>query len=658
MATLESNPAGTDVRARGRASGGRLTSPADVATFVLVAAGVVLYSLRGGSYDLVVRQELGLAIWWILALGFATGLLPRSRLSPVAVVAVGAFALLSGLFALALTYTQSDERTVNELARLLHHAGLVVLVIAVLDKRSWRVAAAGLAAGGVAVCVLALASRLWPGPFPIDAVNRQFPGNRLNYPFGYWNAIAAFSVMTTTLALGFSAHARHAAVRALALAPVPLIVGVNYLTYSRGGVVALAVGLVVLVASASHRGLIALHVLVAGATSAVVIAVIRSQDEIANNTGTTGAGVVALACLAAAAVCAAIALGTAAGRLDGRMRLPPRIARIGVGVGLVAVLAAGVVAGPDLADRAIDGLRAPPALTGSSDPAARLTNLSTGRYEHWAVALDTFSEQPFHGIGPGTFEFAWNRSDRYTGFVRDAHSLYFEALAEEGWIGFLGILLVIGAILVGALVARIRLRPDPATAGLAGGLLTAFVVFAVYAGYDWMWESTAVAAFGLAAGAVLLAAGSRARLRAVPVAARAALTVIALLVALVEVPGLAATSEIRGSQKAVRDGDLEAAFNHAEDAVTSSPWAASPYVQRGLVLERSGELPAAERDIQRAWKREPTNYRHPLLLARIDALSDRPQAALRAFRAAKRLAPRKAVLGGSAAPQSGQPDEP
>ena len=38
------------------------------------------YALRGGSYDLVVRQEEGLAVWWLIAVGFVVGLMPLTRL--------------------------------------------------------------------------------------------------------------------------------------------------------------------------------------------------------------------------------------------------------------------------------------------------------------------------------------------------------------------------------------------------------------------------------------------------------------------------------------------------------------------------------------------------------------------------------------------------
>src|SRR4051794_36013759 len=58
---------------------GRLPDIEAAAAFALAASGVALYALRRGSYDLVLRQEFGFAVWWILALGLVTGVLPRAR---------------------------------------------------------------------------------------------------------------------------------------------------------------------------------------------------------------------------------------------------------------------------------------------------------------------------------------------------------------------------------------------------------------------------------------------------------------------------------------------------------------------------------------------------------------------------------------------------
>ena len=213
-----------------------------------------------------------------------------------------------------------------------------------------------------------------------------------------------------------------------------------------------------------------------------------------------------------------------------------------------------------------------------------------------------------------------------------------------------GLLFLGGLLLVGARL-RVRARRDPTDAGYLGALLACFVVYLAYAGYDWMWELTAVSVFGLVAASIAIGSAGSVRVGA-PRLARALGTV----------PGRA-DRRAHPAARAGRDGQdqiepaggprrrlRQAALTDAEDAVASAPWAASPYVHRGLLLERAGRLTDARADILRAIEREPTNYRHPLLLARIEALRGRVRAALAAFRSARRLAPRKVIEEGGARP--------
>src|SRR5215212_7178991 len=81
----------------------------------LVFAGtvglVLLYALRGATYDVVPRGESAMVVWWVLGLAFASGRLPRARASWSARVAVAGFALVAGWTLLAFGWTASDERT-------------------------------------------------------------------------------------------------------------------------------------------------------------------------------------------------------------------------------------------------------------------------------------------------------------------------------------------------------------------------------------------------------------------------------------------------------------------------------------------------------------------------------------------------------------------
>jgi tetratricopeptide (TPR) repeat protein len=113
----------------------------------------------------------------------------------------------------------------------------------------------------------------------------------------------------------------------------------------------------------------------------------------------------------------------------------------------------------------------------------------------------------------------------------------------------------------------------------------------------------------------------------------------------VQLPGLASVLDTRSSQDAFKNGDTSTALAKATDAIAAEPWAASPYAQRALVEEAQGHLPAARTDLLRAERREPTNYQHPLVLARIDAELGNAEAALADVRLAKRLRPKSPFVG-------------
>jgi O-antigen ligase len=609
-----------------------------VVAFAVPATLLVYYGLRGGSYDVVPRQEEALAIWWILGLAFAFGLLPRARPPKGVLVPLAAILLLALWTVISLSWTQSDELTFAETARFLHYAGLLLLVWAAIDSRSWRAAAAGLLAGAVVICAVGLASRLWPSAFPTDYVVTAYRVNRLSYPFNYWNAVGAFAVMSTGMAIMWSAHARPLWLRSAALACVPVCAAAGYLTYSRAAVIGAALAAVLILLLSRNRWVAAVHLLGGAAGSALPILAIRSHHQIADATGNAGAGVVLLALIAGCVIAAAFPFATSFLRGDERWRVAPRIARIAVVLLVIAVPAAGHAE----ISKGWHQFRTHPSAPPSADPAARLSNLNGNRYFIWRSAYRAFKHEPIKGTGAGTFGFWWSNTGGDE-FLKDAHSLYFEEFAEQGLFGGILILVFVVGLAVVGLLARWRLPSEDV--GIHGALLVAFFVYLFHAGVDWMWESTTVTVLGLVAVAVAGAAVSRPAERTARVPVRVAVVALAVVAFLVQLPGLASVLDTRSSQDAFKNGDTSTALAKATDAIAAEPWAASPYAQRALVEEAQGHLLAARTDLLRAERREPTNYQHPLVLARIDAELGNADAALADVRQAKRLRPKSPFVG-------------
>jgi hypothetical protein len=603
---------------------------------------VLLFALRGnGSYDLVVRQEYGLAIWWIIAVGVGIGLLPRARLAAPTLVLLGALLAYALWTALSLTWTESSERTFTELARALDYLGIVLLLGLVLERRTWRSAAAGLGAGALIVCLLALASRLAPSAFPIDWAARSFRADRLDYPFGYWNTVGAWGAMSAGLALAWSAHESSRTWRALSLSLVPVACLVAYLTYSRTAVGSVALALVLVLALSRNRGTAVVHAAIAALGTGLAILAVRGAPQIARATGTSGAGKVLGALVFAGVLCAAAALFTAVLQTDD-WRLSRRIGRpVAVAAAVVAILAAAIY-GPHLVSRAWDSFRNTGTTNAGAATTSRLTNLSGTRYDLWKVALDGFNAHPTSGTGAGSYQFLWDRRQPDVESVRNAHSLWLENMAELGIPGLVLIVVLSASALGVALLAR-RRSNRRVTAGASTALVCVFAVYLLSASVDWMWQSTAITVLALA-GVAVVAARLSGDHRAWRWPIRTGITVLALVAGLVQLPGLISSLEIGRSQGAERDGQPAQALAWANHAVGSEPWSATAYEQRALVFESDGRLGPAAADERQAISHEPTNYVHWLLMSRIDAERGRYAVALTDYQRASHLGRRATVF--------------
>lgn len=614
------------------------------ATVFAVAAGIVLLlAFDDGGYDLVTRHYLGIAVWAAIALGVAFSVLPRAAPHPAAWVALASMAGLAAYTALALAWTESEERTYAELGRVLQYTGILLLAYLSLNRHTWRAAAAGLAAAALIVPVFSITARLAPDLIT-DETAQLFSTDRLSYPLGYWNGVAAWGAVAIATGLVWSAHARTTAVRALALVAVPVAALSVYLTYSRAGVIAVVIAVLAAVAFSRNRWTVGGNAAVAALCSTVVVLIAHSQSEIAEATGGGGAGLVLLSLIAAGAACAIAAAGTRAAGMDG-IGLERTTAILALTFGFVIVVSAiAPIAHSQIGDAWEEFRNEPAVAVADEDPTSRLGTFGGTRYDAWSAAVEAFETDPARGIGPGTYEFFWARSGEDPQFFRDAHSLYLEQLAELGIPGLVLILLVLAALLAAALVAR-RSLERRAEIGAGGAAIAAFAVFLFFAGVDWLWELSAVTVLALGGIAVAGTAASR-RWGPLPLSTRSrvAIVITAVVAIGIQVPPLVSTERYRAAATEQRSGSLDRAKELADEAVRAEPWAASPYAQRALVLLEQGEFEAARSDLEEAVEREPTNWRHRFLLARVEAEAGKLSSLQQQLDEVERLAPNSVYL--------------
>jgi hypothetical protein len=630
----------------------------------LAVAGVTfLLGFNDGTYQLTDRSAVAIAAWWAIAIGIVLKAWPRRRPSPATLISIGALAAFALLTLLSTSWAASDEKAFLEFTRVLMYLGVLVLVAFTVTRRTAASVADGVAAGIVAVTLLALASRLFFGDVGPGAPPSFFPvRSRLHYPVNYWNGLAILAGLAFPLLLRAAVAQRPPLLRALALVPVPAMAAAIYLTSSRGGYATAAVGVIVFCALTSRRLSAVVATGIAGAGGVLAIKGMLARDALVN--GPLGSAQASSEGESAAVLIVLLGLSCAAlywawcRYADWEPRLKLSLpAKAGIAVAAIAVFAVAVAAfqpvdkfetfkkpsGPDV------GL-----VEGDFTRSHLISSTGSGRWQLWTAAEDEWETKPVFGRGAGSYQSWWGEHASLPLFVRDAHSLWLETLAELGIAGFLLLTLAIGAGFVAAL-ARLR-RPGsdrPLIAAMAG-VLAAFVVAA---GIDWMWELSIVGLVALVALGILVgrataaepgsAAGSRqsevgSRQSAVgkPLTARALRTAgvaVALAAILCAAVPMLSQDRLDESQARAARGDVSGSVEAADDARSVQPWAASPYLQLALLEEQRGHLGEANRRVREALEHDRSDWSIWLVAARVQTKAGFIGKGRRSLRQAERL---------------------
>jgi Flp pilus assembly protein TadD len=107
---------------------------------------------------------------------------------------------------------------------------------------------------------------------------------------------------------------------------------------------------------------------------------------------------------------------------------------------------------------------------------------------------------------------------------------------------------------------------------------------------------------------------------------------------------LSSTIAVRSSQSAAAAGRFSAALSDAATAQRLEPGAASPRLQRALVLEQIGDIPGASEAIAEAAAREPTNWQIWMVASRIATEAGNAKLALAYYNRARSLNPTSPIF--------------
>jgi Flp pilus assembly protein TadD len=614
-----------------------------------VAIALVVVALDGGSYGLVERHSLAVVVWWTLFFALALGLLPRRRVDRRLVAPVLLVAALATLTLVSAAWAPSVDAALLEFDRVLLFLGVLLLVGLGCTAADVPRVVEGLSIGIVGVAGAALLSRFVPSMVDGDPIAAYLPSaaNRLAYPLGYWNGLAVLAALGMPLLLRTAIDGSRLG-RGAAFAAFPALGAVTFLTSSRTGVAAALLGIVVFVVVADRRSTAGVAGAAGVAAATAGAATLRLWPDVVDGPFTRVAWEPLLALVAVSAACgsAAVVAMKVAERVDERSRL---VGRAAVAAAIASVLVLLTIV--DVGARVRAFTEPPPSGTTPTAITDHLTGSGgSGRWQLWSAAVSEFRADPAAGGGAGSFEPWWLAHGSLAVPVATAHSLYFEALAE---LGVAGLLVVLAAL--GVLVALAATAPRTASSAAVTGAL---VSFSFAAGVDWVWDLPAVALVAAAVGGLatsLRAEAAREVARPVLRAASAAACACAL-VALV-LP-LLAELELESSRSAARSGDLAAALDDARRARDLQPWAAAPHLQLGLVHEAAGQLVAARGSVDRALRRDASDWRSWLVAARLETKQGALSDARRSLCRAAELNPRSPLLSQAAGKHAVACDRP
>lgn len=417
----------------------------------------------------------------------------RVRRSRPAMVALILFALYVAWSYLSISWASSPGVALTGSNRALLY--LAVFTLAVLLP--WTPEAALIAlltfAIGVGVVAIVLVTRLASADHVLGLLNSE----RIASPTGYYNATAALFTIDALVSIGLACRRElPGLLRGLLLTFAAASLQLAVAGQSRGWLFTLPiVALITIICVNDRLRYAAAAVLPVVAALIPVRGLLKIYDDAFSpslNSAASHAGQESLLLLAGVFV-----LGTLLAWTDryapvprpgvrGRRILGTVAATIAVAGGCAGLVAVSHGRPFHFISSQWSGFSHPQ----QSDTSSHFSDVGSGRYDYWRVALDAFVAHPIGGLGQDNFADYYITRRHTTEEPVWTHSLELRLLAHTGIVGFA----LFAGFIVFALIAaaRSRRRGPPLTRAIAGVALLPLVVWVVHGSVDWFWEIPAL----------------------------------------------------------------------------------------------------------------------------------------------------------------------
>ena len=557
-----------------------------------------------------------------------------------ALIGLGLLVLFAAWSGISIGWSIAPDLSWVQLNRWAAYALVVALALVLgssLRRAPERTAIAFLIVA-TAVAAYALGGKVVPWlsiPGLID-LDQTADFSRLRAPLGYWNALGLVCVLAGPIAVRTAADSEASArLRTFSLVSLVILLVTLGLTYSRGGILALLVALVALVAIGPDRLRLALYtaVGVAAAVPAYIVAVVRDDlttDAVAL-VERSDDGLILLAALGAG-IAFAIVAGRRLRESDDRLenapltRTPMNARRAIAATGIALLVAIGALA---VSERGVTGTIehqwddfTSVKQDDQSDPGRVLRSNSGNRWVWWREAAGAFSDEPLQGWGAGSFPLVHRRYRENDLPVRQAHSVPLQFLAETGLVG--GLLALGGLGLLGWAAAARFGQSLGRERRYVSALLCASLAWGIHMWFDWDSDIPGVTLPLLIFLGVLAARppGAPDAVEAVPApedvrapagprgaALLAGALILAALATSAYLPWLADDKAAEATLLSAVESDeaLKEAAKRADEAMQLNPLSIDPVAAGIAIAQRRGRYEEVADFVEEAVERQPEN---------------------------------------------------
>lgn len=484
------------------------TSPARnhapaVITVLLLALIEVIAIFYSGGYYISAMTFCVIAIWMILIILVITGgenvQPPTSKISVALVMLFALFWLWTGI---SVYWSISPDLSWVEFNRTGGYLGLLIIGTILGRSGISRLLAASLFLSAAAAAALYMIG-VKALPSVIDNYENVA---RVSKPLGYVNATGLMSTFALFFAIYFSAEKKiRIPARLLAGASAMLFLVALFYTQSRGAVFALFFGLLLYFALSPIRIRSLISLIIVSVPTYVIMVWSLGQEAIINDEVELALRVEAAETLRwyfAAGLIFVASLTLLIMYVDKKVTFSDRLVRA-VGTTIIIVLAASVTIGatlftmtrePSFGEWTEAKYKNFTSLGTGIAGVNRLAGIgsSTGRWQIWQEAVDSWQEKPLLGWGAQSFPIThlMLRSPE-VGFMKQPHGLPFRLLSELGLVG-MALFMSFMTLSIGAATMLIKKLQDRKLKGLAVAMFSTTVIYLVHTSYDWDWNMYAL----------------------------------------------------------------------------------------------------------------------------------------------------------------------